>query len=498
MASADSRRRAAGGLVLALVLALVAFLPTTSVQAADKGTRKETTVSVRLAPATVTVFDDGTVEPTGVVVQVEPARAGRKVVIERNDGGSWTTLQTTATDATGRVWMPIEDVELGPSVQYRTRVLATATYTSTDWRTARLRTVDNNGGCKPAYPPIIRDITGHEPTGEAYCLLARLDRWQKSGLMAVGQQLNISSQDHWDDPLQGIDAPAVIGFDLEELDQAVGFGYGDDQVKHLMDLAHGGAVLVASWHTTNPFTGEPFNSDRHAIKPILNQGTAAGDVFWADFFAKMALLKRFQDGDIDGDGTPDEGGYRTSVVFRPFHEVNGGFFWWGKPNAADYLQLWSNMISRSAGEGGVYNLIWAYSGNRDTSTTTDPAMYTPYAVDIGALDTYDPEQGKGNAVDALGLEGYGAIARSQFGKVHRMALTEVGPHGSADQDWNPAVITRTVKRAKIKPLWSMLWFDDGTPAQAKANGVSGYKQLNSLRGGKGWLSGCFNSLCYLR
>ena len=151
----------------------------------------------------------------------------------------------------------------------------------------------------------------------------------------------------------------------------------------------------------------------------------------------MALLKRFRIGDIDGDGIPDPGGYRTSVVFRPFHEVNGGFFWWGKPNAADYLQLWSNMISRSAGEGGVYNLIWAYSGNRDTSTTTDPATYTPYAVDIGALDTYDPEQGKGNAVDALGLEGYSAIARSQFGKVHRMALTEVGPHGSADTGLEP-------------------------------------------------------------
>ena len=82
-------------------------------------------------------------------------KAGRKVVIERNDGGSWTTLQTTATDATGRVWMPIEDVELGPSVQYRTRVLATATYTSTDWRTARLYTRRQQRRLQARVPAVI-------------------------------------------------------------------------------------------------------------------------------------------------------------------------------------------------------------------------------------------------------------------------------------------------------------------------------------------------------
>lgn len=474
-------------LLAALVAVLLVSLPTSQ---AAKPAPKKSAIAIRLTPGTVTVYDDATVEPTGVVVQVSPVKAGRKVTIQRNDGGTWTTVKSAATDGTGRVFLPLAPATLGAAVEYRTRVAASAGFTAAGWKSAKLYTRDNDGYCKPAYP-----LVDTSATGETVCLMARLDRWQAQGLMGVGQQLNISSQDHWADPLTGINPPAVIGFDLEELDQAVGFGYGAAQVQALMDLAHDGAVLVASWHATNPATGEPFNSDRINLAQILHEGTTVGDAFWADFKRKMALLKRFQIGDVDGDGTSDPGGYRTPIVFRPFHEANGGFFWWGKPDPDTYRQLWSSIQSRAVGEG-VHNVLWTYSGNWKTSTTTNPASYVPYNVDIGGLDTYDPEQGAGNATDKLGLEGYSNIARANNGKVHRMALTEVGPHGSGNKAWNPAVISRTVKQAKIKPLWAMLWFDDGLPAGGDT--ASGYKQLNSLTGGKGWLKSCFNSLCYLR
>ena len=60
------------------------------------------------------------------------------------------------------------------------------------------------------------------------------------------------------------------------------------------------------------------------------------------------------------------------------------------------------------------------------------------------------------------------------------------------------VISTGVAKAKISPLWAMLWFDDGTAAQARSTGVLGDKQLSTLLGAKSGMQCCFaNSLCPL-
>ncbi len=67
-----------------------------------------------------------------------------------------------------------------------------------------------------------------------------------------------------------------------------------------------------------------------------------------------------------------------------------------------------------------------------------------------------------------------------------------GHHG----DWNPATILRTAHASKIRPLWAMLWFDDGTPAGR--NPAPGKKQITSLTGGRSFLKSCNDpALCYL-
>ncbi len=138
-------------------------------------------------------------------------------------------------------------------------------------------------------------------------------------------------------------------------------------------------------------------------------------------------------------------------------------------------------------------MLWAYSANRYTRpNTTSPASYAPARVDVGGLDTYDPDYRKADAKDRVNLEGYSAI-KPRSG---RRALTEVGPHGSTRGDWNPATILRTAHASKIRPLWAMLWFDDGTPTGR--NPAPGKKQITSLTGGRSFLRSCNDpALCYL-
>lgn len=431
---------------------------------ADPAQRRTDTVSARLFPPVVTAG-----EPAVIAGRVTPADGGVDVLLQREqDDGSWQTFSMTRTDALGRY-----DAPLSTSVVTVARLRVSVSGTVSPPRQLQVR---SNTRCSPTVHPV-DDLA----TGEATCLVTRLDRWRTAGLMGVGQQLNVSSQEAFE-PLEELDAPvAVVGFDLEELAKTgtYAFPFLDEQVDRLLELADEGAVLTASWHATNPGNGGDY-TDRSwtNLKALLDETTPAGKRFWADYDEKLELLRRFEDGDGGRHG-------RTAVVFRPLHEANGGFFWWGKPDPAVYRKLWARMQARAAA-AGVHNIVWAYAANRWTEGVRDPRTLVPDRVDLGGLDSYDPEKGRANAKDRLWLEGY-----TQVRPVPRMALTEVGPHGSRTGSWDPAVITRTVRKRDLHPAWAMLWFDDGNGR----DGVTGEKQIGSLSGGSAWLRTCPNGLC---
>ena len=426
---------------------------------ADPTRRLSDSVSARLYPPVVT-----TGEPSVIAGRIAPVDGGVDVRLEQQqDDGTWQTLTVTRTDARGGYRAPLDTSGPG-STSYR---VSTAGATS---RPRALR-VTADTECTPQTPP----VDAHA-TGEAICLLTRIDRWRAAGLMGVGQQLNISSlAEQALEPLAELDDPvAVVGFDLEELARTgtYEFPFLEEQLHHLLALAEQGAVLSATWHAENPFTRGV------RLKQLLDDTTPAGQRFWADYDEKLELLARFSDGD---DGRFDW----TPVVFRPFHEANGSWFWWGQPEPAVFEKLWT-MLQDRAWAAAVHNLVWAFSANRVTSAAIDPRPLVPARVDLGGLDSYDPEKGITHRKDRLWLEGYARVT-----PVPRMALTEVGPHGSSTGDWDPRVITRTVRKTGIRPAWAMLWFDDGNGR----DGITGKKQIGSLSGGRAWLRTCPNGLC---
>ncbi|MBS46124.1 MAG: hypothetical protein CMH83_23700 [Nocardioides sp.] len=444
-------------------------------------------ISVRLTPRLVTLSASGGTEPTALVAEVKPSVSGRPVVLQEQVDGRWTTLRTARTDAAGRVGLRLRVTERGRRV-FRALVKGSRGYRAARSRTTALRTVDQDGGCKPRTP-----LVDPGANGEAVCLATRIDRWRTAKVMAIGQQVNASSQ-HWADPLEGIDPP-VIGFDLDELHKAATYEYpfADQVVADLVTRAHGGAMLVASWHADNPWTGGPYTDRRTkgGLGSLLDRSTGASKRFLADWDAQLELLRRFAEDDADGDGLADHAPcWCTPVVVRPLHEGNGAFSWWGKQKPAQYRKLYA-LLQRTARAAGVHNLLWAYAANRDTSGVAPTPSYLPRKVDVGGLDTYDPEIGRGEAKDRLPLEGYADLEK----KVDRMALTEVGPHGS-DGRWSPSVVTQTLERRKVRPLWAMFWFDDGRPS---GKGPQGVKQLTSLKGGTSWLRRrCLGGMCPLR
>jgi len=105
------------------------------------------------------------------------------------------------------------------------------------------------------------------------------------------------------------------------------------------------------------------------------------------------------------------------VLWRPFHEMNGGWFWWGAKEPDLFIKVWRQMFDYFTTDKGLDNLLWVYGPNHGTRTA---AYYAgDRYVDLVGLDAYT------DFIDKEHIRGYDEVARlaKPFG------FTEYGPHG---------------------------------------------------------------------
>lgn len=422
--------------------------------------RGGTTLTTRLAPPVVTVG-----ERAAIVAQLSTAQPGRPLTVERrNDDGGWSTVADAAGNATGRTVVPLDTTAPGAQVL---RVVAEAWNGRAEVTSTQITLrVQTTASCTPRVALVDQDARP-----EARCLATQLDRWRSAGLMGVGQQLNMSN-DGYLTPLTTLGARhvSVVGFDLWELGKTktYEFPFYDRAMADLVAMAQDGVVLSASWHAPNPHTGQEYN-DRswHDLGALLEPATPEAQAFWADYATQLGVLAELQAAGV-------------AVVFRPFHEVNGDWFWWGRPAAATFKKVWQEMQER-AWDAGVHNVVWAYSFAAANRTgIAAPEKLLPPAVDLAGIDSYWPSTGSHRS-GAPSMAGYAAVAK----RVPRMAFTEIGPSADPTGSWKPSLVTATAKAQKKKPVWALLWVDD----------AAGLKQISSLDGGLAWLDSCPNAFC---
>jgi mannan endo-1,4-beta-mannosidase len=108
------------------------------------------------------------------------------------------------------------------------------------------------------------------------------------------------------------------------------------------------------------------------------------------------------------------------VLWRPFHEMNGDWFWWGGKDPATFAKLWRQMFDYFTKTKGLDNLLWVYAPNHGDKT----AAYYPgdAYVDLVGLDAYT------DYIDTNHIKGYAEVAQlnKPFG------FTEFGPHGPSN------------------------------------------------------------------
>ncbi|KAJ5942467.1 hypothetical protein N7516_002635 [Penicillium verrucosum] len=120
-----------------------------------------------------------------------------------------------------------------------------------------------------------------------------------------------------------------------------------------------------------------------------------------DIDAIAVQLKRLSDADVP-------------VLFRPLHEPEGGWFWWGAKGPAPFKKLWDIVYDRITRVHNIHNIVWVcntadsqwYPGNDKCDIAT--IDYYAEAGDHGALEGKFEELRnvtKGERVLALGEVG---------------------------------------------------------------------------------------------
>lgn len=294
----------------------------------------------------------------------------------------------------------------------------------------------------------------HKPQNGREQLLNRLDSLQQSGCMFG----------HQDDPFYGIgwayedgrsdvletcgDWPAVMGFDLGGIE--MGDAKNLDSVPfdcirtEIIRHHQRGGIVTISWHPRNPVTGgTAWDATDGVVSAILSEGETH-DLFLTWLERVRAFLSSLT----------DEQGQPIPFIFRPWHENNGFWFWWGNTHCTpdEYKALWNLTQDNLTAP----NIVWSYSPNLQGGFTDElfiPRYPGDGRVDMIGLDAYqwgtEEDYVRQASADLDYLCAYGADH-------HKLvALTECGFKNNPDPTWWHRVLLPMMKKYPLS--YALVW-----------------------------------------
>lgn len=243
--------------------------------------------------------------------------------------------------------------------------------------------------------------------------------------------------------------PALTGMDCAT---PVGM---NEVVRYMTDMWNQGYLVTFSCHFRNPWTGRsatdwgnpdtPDQWDRRSVRELTVPGSAA----YNNWIATLDDIARHMQ-------TLEDRG--VVVLYRPLHELNGAWFWWGGQTGADFTALWRHMFDYFTRVKGLDNLLWVYSPNSGIEVTSQYPGND--VVDMVGLDEYSGLTENPLQINSAGE--YDALVAT--GKP--VGLFEFGPIPATGSGWdttnyNWGNLIRDIKarypRIFLVQAWEYVW-----------------------------------------
>lgn len=256
------------------------------------------------------------------------------------------------------------------------------------------------------------------------------------------------------------DYPAVYGWDLGGIERQSNElnidGIPFKKIKQYIKQGYErGGVITISWHLDSPL-GNYRNAwdTTHGTVASVNPG-GANHLLYKEWLDKVAAFI----GSLKGNK-----GEAIPVLFRPFHEHTGNWFWWCKnaSTAFEYKTLWRFTVYYLQKEKKLHNLLWVYNTSGDFKTKEEYLERYPGddMVDVLSFDNYqygDPLKEKWfevNTNTALNMVGEIAAAKNKL-----FALAETGFEAIPYSGWWTETLLNAIGSNKIS--YVLVWRNHG-------------------------------------
>ena len=233
--------------------------------------------------------------------------------------------------------------------------------------------------------------------------------------------------------------PALCGFELLSYSPNINWDSCDEvclkelrenqgTLQRAYEWAEKGGLITFTWHWYSPIGGvdKAFyarNTEFDASK-VLEEGTEERKAFYHDMDAMAELLQGFADKHIP-------------VLWRPFHEAEGDWFWWGAEGMDVARKLYRLMFEYYTKEKHLDNLIWVWNNPRPEGYVGDEYC------DVVTSDHYPPAH-QHTAMKPQ-LDNLKKITDNKM-----FAIGEIGVIPDVE----------AMKKEKADWLWFMMWSGD--------------------------------------
>lgn len=259
------------------------------------------------------------------------------------------------------------------------------------------------------------------------------------------------------------DYPALYGWDLGGIEHqksnnidGVPFKKMKNWIKEIYDR---GGVSTISWHMDNPLTMKnSWDTTPGSLRSILPNGEKHQlYLSWLDQAAQFL-------GNLKGSD-----GKKIPILYRPFHELTGNWFWWCKNNASaqEFKEIWRFTIHYLRETKKLNNLIIVYN-TADFKSKEEFLEYYPGddVVDVLSFDKYQYTNPVTDSSFITEVQNQLKIMNDVAVEHQKpMAIAETGYEQIPYENWWTKTLTEAIGNYKIS--FVLLWRNHGWQEQEK-------------------------------
>ena len=304
-------------------------------------------------------------------------------------------------------------------------------------------------------------------TAETKALFANLKKLQENKILVGHHDATMYGHNWWGDAQRSDikdvtgSHPALIGFDFALITNKSSEMTKDRAEllqKQLIETYNRGGVVTMCWHSDNPLNGESAWVD--TTKAVVNtvKELLPGGKVHEKYLYKLQQIADMAKACIGADGK------LVPIIFRPFHEMEGGWFWWGRPHRTpeEFIALWRFTVEYLRDNLQVHNFLYAFSPDCKFFTRQEYLIDYPgdNYVDVVGMDNYwdfRPDGANDQVLAGKKIKIVSDLAQEK-GKI--AAMTETGLESIPDSSWFTKKLMPVLQYEGSKIAYVMLWRND--------------------------------------